>query len=180
MCSSEEQWRPRRCSSSWSVSDRGRLAPCWWWIARAGGLASKVQKCTTAPVKRSGIAEGAVWSEAVLLFQFWPFLLCLASTSTAFDNIYITFRSVCATPTSSQYSIETSIMHFFRHLMRLSCTVYEIIQTATNFIMLNLLRGAAWSFNDGISKRDHGFLLVFCRMFFSTKHRFRHFRDNRK
>ena len=27
-------------------------------IARAGGLASKVQKCATAPVKRSEIAEG--------------------------------------------------------------------------------------------------------------------------
>ena len=27
-------------------------------IARAGGLASKVQKCATHPVKRSGIAEG--------------------------------------------------------------------------------------------------------------------------
>ena len=27
-------------------------------IARAGGLASKVQKCATAPVRRSGIAEG--------------------------------------------------------------------------------------------------------------------------
>ena len=27
-------------------------------IARAAGLASKVQKCATAPVKRSGIAEG--------------------------------------------------------------------------------------------------------------------------
>ena len=27
-------------------------------IARAGGLASKVQKCAIAPVRRSGIAEG--------------------------------------------------------------------------------------------------------------------------
>ena len=27
-------------------------------IARAGGLASMVQKCATAPVKRSGIAGG--------------------------------------------------------------------------------------------------------------------------
>ena len=27
-------------------------------IARAGGLASKVQECATAPVKPSGIAEG--------------------------------------------------------------------------------------------------------------------------
>ena len=44
-------------------------------IARTGGLASKVQKCATAPVKQSGIAEGAVWSQAVLFFQFLPFYM---------------------------------------------------------------------------------------------------------
>ena len=36
-------------------------------IARAGGLASKVQECSTAPVKRSGIAEGR--SASVDLFS---------------------------------------------------------------------------------------------------------------
>ena len=48
----EEQWH--RCFSSWYVSDLkdGRR------VARAGGTASKVQKYATAPVKRSGIAEG--------------------------------------------------------------------------------------------------------------------------
>ena len=62
MCSSKEQWRTRRCSSSWSVFDRGAELQDGGVMARTGGLASTVQKCTIAPVKRSGIAEGP-WSQ---------------------------------------------------------------------------------------------------------------------
>ena len=58
MCSSEEQWRTRRCSSSSLSLTGGAELQDGGWIAQAGGLASKEQKCATAPVKRSGIAEG--------------------------------------------------------------------------------------------------------------------------
>ena len=61
-------------------------------IARTGGLASKVQKCATAPVKQSGIAEGAVWSEAVLFFQFGLFY-CADLCFTTF--IQFKYRMVC-------------------------------------------------------------------------------------
>jgi hypothetical protein len=60
-------------------------------IARAGGLASKVQKCATAPVKRSGIAEGPCGQRQSFSSSFDLFSLNCLPCATCTEMRYTTF-----------------------------------------------------------------------------------------
>ena len=121
MCSSEKQWRTRRCSSSWSVSDRGRWAPGWWWDCASRRPSLEGADLRHSPREAVRDRRGAVRSRAVLFFQFRPFFCVLLAWAdlrfTPFNQFIYLSRSafyhfypvqvlgqICVLPLSSSSS----------------------------------------------------------------------------